>query len=164
MLNWEAVSPDTAETTHPSVVRAMVNILAEKGVKCIVADSPYKKYTLSNLEQVYLNTGMLEVANLTPCELNKNLKICKIDTPKGVMAKSLTILDVVNEVDAIINIGKVKIDENLGYFGACANMFGLIPGEKKTQILTRLNTIEDFNNYNLDIMKTIEDKIILNIL
>lgn len=159
-----AVSPDLAETTHPSVVRAMVNILTEKGVKCIVADSPYKKYTLSNLEQVYLNTGMLEVANLTPCELNKNLKICKIETPKGVMAKNLTLLDVVNEVDAIINIGKVKIDEKLGYIGACANMFGLVPGEKKTQILTRLNTIEDFNNYNLDIMQTVKDKLVLNIL
>ena len=40
-----SVSRDCAETTHPAVVGALVNMLTSLGVKCVVADSPYKAYT-----------------------------------------------------------------------------------------------------------------------
>lgn len=159
-----SVSRDSAESTHPAVVGALVNVLTSLGVKCILVDSPYKKYTVENLEQVYLNTGMLEVANLSNCELNRNLKTYKVKLNEGVATKDLTLLDVVNDVDAIINVGKIKLDNNLGYLGAVANLFGLVPGEKKTQVLNGLDTIENFNNYLLDIMCAVQDKIVLNVL
>lgn len=158
------VSRDNAETTHPAVVSALVNYLSNMGVKCIVADSPYKKYSLDSLDNVYLNTGMLEVANTTKCELNRNLKTYKVDIPNGVATKSLVLLDVINDVDAIINVGKVKIDNKLGYIGALANLFGLVPGEKKTLATNNCATVKDFNNYLLDIYQTIQDKLILNVL
>ena len=110
-----AESSDKAKTTHRSLVRAVVNIFSKMGVSCIVADSPFKKFSTTNLDNVYVNTGMLEMANQTACELNHNLSTCIINTPNGVKAKSLTILDVVNEVDAIINIGKINIQENRVY-------------------------------------------------
>jgi len=159
-----STSKDSAETTHPAVVGALVNVLSSLGVQCIVADSPYKKYSVENLDQVYLNTGMLEVANLTKCTLNMNLKTCKKQLNDGVATKSVTLLDIINDVDAIINVGKIKIDNNLGYLGATANLFGFIPGEKKTQVLNGLNTIADFNNYLLDLMTLVQDKLILNVL
>lgn len=158
------VGRDNAETTHPAVVSALVNVLSNLGVKCIVADSPYKKYSIDNLDHVYLNTGMLEVANTTKCELNRNLKTCKINLPNGVATKNLVLLDVINEVDAIINVGKVKFDNKLGYIGAVANLFGLVPGEKKTLAINSLNEVKDFNNYLLDIYQTIQDKLVLNVL
>lgn len=160
----DTVSSDSAINTHPSVVRAIVNIFSKMGVKCVVADSPYKKHTRTYLDQAYLNSGLLEVANLTPCELNRNLKVCEIETPNGVATKKLTLLDIINEVDLIVNVGKIKVDEELGYLGACSNIFGLVPGEKKTQILNRLLTQQDFNNYNLDILQAIKDKLAINIL
>ena len=159
-----SASRDNAESTHPAVIGALVNVLSSLGVKCILADSPYKKYTIENLDQVYLNTGMLEVANITKCELNRNLKTCKVEVKNGVATKNLTLLDIVNEVDAIINVGKIKIDNSLGYIGAVANMFGLIPGEKKTQVLNGLNTIESYNNFLLDLMSVVQDKLVLNVL
>ena len=159
-----SVSRDCAESTHPSVVGALVNVLTSLGVKCIVADSPYKKYTIQNLDQVYLNTGMLEVANVTNCELNRNLKTCKLKLNEGVATKELTLIDIVNDVDAIINVGKIKSDNNLGYLGAVANLFGLVPGEKKTQVLNGMDRIENFNNYLLDIMTAVKDKVVLNVL
>ena len=156
--------PDSAQTTHPSVVRAVVNILTNYGIKCVVADSPYGNYSISNLDRVYINSGMLEVANQTNCELNHNLKTCVMENPDGFMWKSLTLLDVVNNVDAIINLGKLKIDSTLVYFGASANLFGLVPGEVKTEILNRLTTLKDFYNYNLDIYQVLEGKLVLNVL
>lgn len=159
-----AVSKDSAESTHPAVVGALINVLSKLGVVCIVADSPYKKYSLEALDQTYLNTGMLEIANLTKCELNRNLKTSKIKLNNGIVTKSLTLLDVVNNVDAIINVGKVKVDNNLGYLGAISNLFGLVPGEFKTLILNRLSTVEDYNNYLLDLYSAIESKVMLNVM
>ena len=159
-----SVSRDCAETTHPAVVGALVNMLTSLGVKCVVADSPYKKYTVENLDQVYLNTGMLEVENLTKCKLNRNLKTCRKHVKDGVATKDITLLDIVNDVDAIINVGKVKMDNDLGYLGATANLFGLIPGERKTLVLNGLNTIADFNNYLLDLLSVVQQKTILNVL
>ena len=158
------VSPDKAETTHPSVVRAIVNYLSKIGVSCVVADSPFKKYNLTNLNSVYLNTGMLEMANLTTCELNHNLRTCNIKIPNGVATKQLTVLDVINDVDAIINVGKLKIDENLGCLAATSNIFGLIPGEMKTLVLNRLNSLKEYNNYVIDMFEALREKVVLNVI
>lgn len=159
-----SVGRDNAETTHPAVVSALVNLLSNMGVKCIVADSPYKKYSIENLDNVYINTGMLEVANTTKCELNRNLKTCKVNLPNGVATKNLTLLDVINDVDAIINVGKIKVDNQLGYIGAVANLLGLVPGEKKTLAIKSLNSCKDFNNYLLDIYQAVQNKLVLNVL
>ena len=160
----DAVSQDMAETTHPAVVRALVDYLSNMGVKCIVADSPEKKFTESYLNFVYLNTGMLEMANLTKCELNQDLKTSNVEVPNGVKTKCLTITDVANQVDAIINVGKLKFDDNLGYLGATSNIFGLVPGEMKTLVLNRLTALGDFNDYIIDMYETLKDKVVLNVL
>lgn len=159
-----ATSPDKAESTHPEIVRAVVNYLTKLGVTCVVADSPYGKFNVSNLNSAYLNTGMLEMANVTTCELNRNLSTVDISYPNGVMTKNFKVLDVINQVDAVINIGKLRIDDNLDYLGATANMFGLIPGEMKTMLLNRMSTLKDFNNYILDVYDALKNKIQLNIL
>ena len=156
-------SPDLAETTNPAVVGALVNVLTSLGCKCVVADSPYKKYTNINLDTVYLNTGMLEVANLTKCELNTNLKTCDIEHPNGVMTKNLTLLDVINDVDVIINVGKIKMDNQLGFLGATQNLFGLVPGNKKEVELNRFNTLKELNDYLIDIYETLSEKLVLNV-
>lgn len=158
------VSQDSAETTHPAVVRTVVDYLSKFGIKCIVADSPEKKFSNSYLSSVYVNTGMLEMANLTTCELNKDLSTSKIEVPNGVKTKGITVLDVYNQVDAVINIGKLKFDDELGYLGASSNIFGLIPGEMKALIKNRMNNLGDFNNYIIDMFETLKGKIVINIL
>lgn len=160
----KSCSPDEAETTHPSVVRAVVNVLSKLGVKCVVVDSPYGKFGLDHLDEVYVNTGMLEVANLTTCELNRNLNTNFIQLPNGIKTKRLHVLDVINEVDAIINIGKIKIDDTLGYCGALTNLLGIMPGDVKTININRLITLKDFYQFNLDVYNAVEDKLILNII
>ncbi len=159
-----ATAKDNAETTHPSVVRAIVDILTKMNVKCVVADSPEGKYNEHFLNDVYLNTGMLEMANLTTCELNQNLKITELQVENGVKTKAITVLEVVNEVDLIINVGKLKFDENLGFLGATANIFGLIPGNMKSLIFNRFHSLGDFNDYVIDMYETLKDKIAINIL
>ena len=160
----DAVSQDTAETTHPAVVRALVDYLTKAGAKCVVADSPMKKHNESNLSSVYLNSGMLEMANVTTCELNNDLTTTNIQIPSGLKTKVITVLDVVNKVDVIINVGKLKMEENLGYLGSTSNVFGLIPGEMKSLVLNRLTTLGDFNDYIIDMYETLKNKVVLNVL
>ncbi len=157
-------TPDTGVCTHPAIVRGVIDVLNEFGVNCVVADSPYGKLSNNTLDAIYMNTGMLEVANTTKCELNNDLKSCVVETPNGVKAKSIKMLDIINDVDAIINIGKLKIDETLGYIGACTNLFGLLPGDVKTLVKNRLNTVADFNDYIIDIIDALNDKLVLNII
>ncbi len=158
-----SVNPDTAEITHPAILRGIVNVLNEMGVNCVIADSPFGKYSLNNLDGIYLDTGMLEVANLTKCELNRNMKVQTVDLEEGVKTKCLTLLDEIKKVDAIINISKIKVDENLGLVSSTANLFGLVPGEEKTLILNQLTTVSDFNEYICDLTLALKDKLKFNI-
>ena len=160
----EAISQDAAKTTHPAVVQALVDALIKMGAKCIVADSPSSRHNIDYLNEVYFLAGMLDMANSTHCELNQNLKTSEIEVLGGIKTKSITTLDVINQVDAIINVGKLKFDENLGYLGATSNLFGLIPAEMKNLILNRFINLGDFNDYLIDMHEALKEKIILNVL
>lgn len=160
----EAASQDLALSTHPSVIRAIVDTVSNLGIKCIVADCPEKKFNEDYINTVYLNTGMLEMANLTSCELNKNLETHKVEIVDGVKTKAIRMLKILDEVDIVINVGKLKIDGKLGFLGATSNIFGVVPGEVKNLILNRLTTLSDFNNLIIDIYEKLSDKIVLNVL
>ena len=155
---------DSGVVTNPQVVCALIKVLNEMDIDCVIADSPMHGYSIGSLDELYFKTGMLSIANQTKCELNHNLKTCKVETLEGTRAKSLELLDVINDVDAIVNVGKVKMDEKLGYLGAVTNLFGLVPGEVKEEILNRLTTQKDFSNYCIDIVEALKDKLLLNVL
>ena len=159
-----ASSKDDGLTTHPAFIRGIVDCFNDMGVKCIIADSPENKFTEDHLSLVYFNTGMLEMANMTACELNTSLKTIEIEVPEGKRTKGIRVLEVINQVDAIINVGKLKFDNDWGYLGASTNLFGLIPGEMKSVIRNRLNNLDEFNDYIIDLHETLKNKIVLNIL
>ncbi len=157
-----SVSPNLAKSTHPAVVRAVVDVLNMYGVKCILADWPLKD--ANDLDKIYFETGMLEVANYSNCELNHDLSNCKFEIPNGISTKALYMLNLINDVDGIVNIGKVKFDEKLGFLGSTANLFGLVAGEYKNLIVNRLSNLQGFNNLLIDIFETLNKKLLLNVL
>lgn len=160
----EAVNKDMAETTNPAVVRAIADCLSKMGVECVVADCPNKKFSISHLNTVYIETGMLNMANSTKCELNKDLRIDDVEIETGKMIKYVPMLSIVNEVDAIINVGKMKLDDSLGYLGSTSNIFGVVPGEIRTNILSRVRNLGDYGDLILDIYEKLQNKIVLNVL
>lgn len=157
------IAPDFALTTHPNIICAIANVLNKCGVECSVAGSPYGKFDLQNLDKTYLETGMIDAENLSKVKLNHDLKTSNIKFEDGVKIKNLTLLNVVNDVDVIININKLVFDKHVGYMGAVSNMFNLIPGELKTVYFNRLTTIEDYYNFSIDLYCALKDKIKLNI-
>ncbi len=157
-------APDTAKTSHPDIVRGIVDVLTDMNVSVTVIDSPYGKYSQAELEKVYLETGMLDMANKTKCTLNHGLHTYTQEIPNGKKLKFVELLDEINNADGIINIGKINVDERFGYTGAANNIFGFVPGDRKLQLISRLTTTSDYNDAILDIYSVLKDKILLNII
>ncbi len=55
-----AASPDKAITTHPAVIRAVVEELLKIGAKIIIADSPGISYNIPSLHNIYRECGYEE--------------------------------------------------------------------------------------------------------
>src|SRR3989338_3250206 len=50
--------PEEGISTHPNFVRAVVRVLKRKGIRVAIADIPGNHRLESNLEKVYMITGM----------------------------------------------------------------------------------------------------------
>ena len=56
-----ALKPDKAATTHPAPLKALCELLVERGASVVVGDSPGGLFTQAYLAPIYKATGMHEV-------------------------------------------------------------------------------------------------------
>jgi uncharacterized protein (DUF362 family)/NAD-dependent dihydropyrimidine dehydrogenase PreA subunit len=118
--------PAKCISTHPVVVEAMVRFLQSKGATVFVGDSPAVhlpkfKAEKSGIAKVCETTGAKWVDfTLNPVE--KKLRKGKIKFAA-----------IVNEVDLIISLPKLKNHELVYFTGAIKNTLGLIPGFSKAK-------------------------------
>lgn len=152
--------PNNAKTTHPSVVIAIAEKLAKLGASCVIADCPESS---GMLNKIYETTQMLYASNQGNAELNLDETVTE-ENIDGVKTKKLTLMQLVNEVDYIVNIPKLIIDPTFVVKGAVDNLFGLVPSEMQDILKDRLMLPKDYNNYLLDILSVVQNKTILNIL
>lgn len=157
-------TPNSAKTTHPTVVSAVAELVAKCGATCVIADSPYGEFSQSKLDSTYVKTEMLNASNDGNATLNINDKVCVFPYEKGVITKSFYFIDAINDIDLIINVGKFRCDKFLGLVGCSQNLFGLTVGKMKNLIKTKCYTQDKFYNYILDTYEALEDKIVLNVL
>jgi NAD-dependent dihydropyrimidine dehydrogenase PreA subunit len=113
---------------------------------------------------VYEKTRMLEASNNGYAILNTNDKIDIISNQNGEFCREINIMDVINDVDVIINLGKFRCEKNLGLIGCSQNLFGLVPGGLKDLVKSRCHTLNSYYNYIIDLNEALEDKVVLSIL
>lgn len=152
--------PNDAKTTHPSIVIAIAEKLAKLGANCIIADCPESSGVLN---KIYETTQMLYASNQGNAELNLDETVVEQNID-GVKTKNITLLQLANEVDYIINIPKLIIDKTFVVNGAVDNLFGLVPSEMQDILKNRLFLPKDYNDYLLDILSVVKQKTVLNIL
>ena len=152
--------PNDGFTTHPTIVSAVAEKIFKLGASCVIVDTA-DSCANNAMDKIYEVTEMLNVSNEGYAELNTNFDVFKIDYD-GVMTKQLTLLEVINDCDIIINLPKFVVDEN-GVYCSVENLFGLIPSEMKIIAKNRLFTADDFNNYLLDLYKYVSEKVVLTI-
>lgn len=144
------MKPESAATTHPSLLCELVKILVEKGATVVVGDSPGGIYTSAYVNMVYSATGINEVENFGG-KVNQNFNKTYTKYPEAHVLKDFEYTAYLDEADAIINFCKLKSHGMMGMSAATKNMFGVIPGTLKPEYHFRFPNHADFANMIVDI-------------
>ncbi len=149
-------NPEEATTTHPIFVQAVAEILMDMGAIVMIGDSPGGPFTESFLRGIYRSTGMEQVRQITGCSLNKNTNSFTVEGKKSKLLNKIVLTDMLNDVDKVINLPKMKTHAFATYTGAVKNLFGLVPGTIKAEYHVRMPDMNDFAEALIDICEEVK--------
>ncbi len=124
-----AKPPDAAVTTHPAVVRAVIQLVREAGATPVVGDSP----GIGSAEKVAQKCGIAAVAKEFGVEIINLAQSISVENPNGKTFKRLELSKEAIEVDGIINLPKLKTHAQMFLTLGVKNMFGCVVGARKPQ-------------------------------
>lgn len=142
--------PDAAATTHPSIVCALTKLLVSRGASVIIGDSPGGPYGKVYLNRVYQVCGMTQAVAFGAV-LNQDFSTAKASYPDAMVLKEFEYTAFLDEVDAIIDVCKLKSHGMMALSAAAKNMFGVIPGTLKPEYHYRFPQAEKFARMILDL-------------
>lgn len=145
-----AMKPEEAATTHPVLISALVDMLAERGAEVVVGDSPGGLYNAAFVGRVYRVSGMTEVLS-HGAKLNDDYSERTATNPDGKVLKSFAYTAYLDRADLIINFAKLKSHGMMGMSCAAKNMFGTVPGVIKPEYHFRFPRHEDFADMIVDL-------------
>lgn len=151
-------SPEKAVTTHPSILRGMIQIVREAGGIPSIGDSP----AVGSLTKTAEKAGIKAVADEMKCPLVEFDKPVLPQKGGGKIFKQLEIDQTVLEADVIINLPKFKTHSLTLLTLGVKNLFGCVPGPRKA--LWHLKAGEDrktFAQILLDIYQIIRPPLTL---
>lgn len=125
-----AREPARGVTTHPAIVAAAIDYFRDRGALVSVGDSPGG--AIRGIRRVWQNTGMLEV-----CEA-KGVPLVNFEasgwTSRCVNGRSYEITKAILDFDRIVNLPKLKTHILVLLTCAVKNMFGCVPGFRKSAL------------------------------
>ncbi|MCF8008292.1 MAG: DUF362 domain-containing protein [Halanaerobiales bacterium] len=136
--------PEQVVTTHPLVIKKVIDYLKKYECKVIIGDSPGGPFTKKRLKSIYKKCGFLEFEKIDNVELNYDTSFSKVSFQDGLLIKSFQIANFIKDADLIINMPKLKTHSFMKYTGAVKNLFGAIPGMKKAEYHLRLPEVDNF--------------------
>lgn len=151
-----SMSPERAATTHPAVVSAVARLVVEAGGTPLIADSPGGPYTGGTLKSTYRRTGMEAAAEASGATLNYDTAGTQVSNPGGKVLHRLDLIQPLLEVDAVINLPKLKTHNLTVLTMAVKNLFGLVPGSLKIGYHSKLVDRQLFCEGLLDLMLYVE--------
>jgi len=143
--------PEEATTTHPVFTKALAEVLIEYGAEVIIGDSPGGPFNERMLKSVYKGCGIEEIAHEVGAKLNFNTNMMEVKNQKGRILKNLTVTEMLNDVDKVISVSKLKTHGLAVFTGAVKNMFGTVPGVLKAEYHVKMPDIRDFSDALVDI-------------
>ncbi len=145
---FAAVKPESALSTHPAMIGAMISLLNECGAQVLVGDNPV--FGFSRL--TYRRTGMLSALS------GKNARAVSLkDTaPRahacGRVIDRLLVSRLLDDVSAVISLPKLKAHNLMGMSGAVKNNYGLVHGGGiRKRLHLRFPVPDDFARMLLDL-------------
>ena len=144
--------PSEAVTTHPAVALALSREVERAGGMPVVADTPSGTVSRRRLRKVYESCGFLELERKGELALNWDLRVSRVSNPGGKVLRSVDILKVVHEADAVFTVPKLKTHTLTGITGATKVLYGIIPGLAKAGYHAKLPDVRDFCDMQLDLV------------
>lgn len=124
--------PERAVTTHPAVVRGVVEAVQGCGGVPVIGDSPGGENTPSSYDALLKATGMMGVIEETGCEyVYFDDEGVTLPSPGGRVFRRFTVARAVADADAVICLPKLKTHQLTAYSGAVKVLYGCIPGIAK---------------------------------
>ncbi|HKZ46489.1 MAG TPA: DUF362 domain-containing protein [Thermodesulfobacteriota bacterium] len=120
---------DAAVTTHPTVVRAVIQLVKEAGATPVVGDSP----GIGSAEKVAQKCGIAAVAKEFDVDVIGLATSISVENPAGKTFKRLELSKEAIEADGIINLPKLKTHAQMFLTLGVKNMFGCVVGARKPQ-------------------------------
>ncbi|MCF7919972.1 MAG: DUF362 domain-containing protein [Candidatus Cloacimonetes bacterium] len=154
-----AYAPSRAVTTHPVVIEAVIIKLQELGKEVWLGDSPGGSLPVSRVWQV---TGIDELCSRYGVRL-LNFNTAGISEHK-LHGESYQLAESFFTADAVISLAKYKTHSLMNYTGCIKNLYGLVPGLKKSDYHSRYPTYNDFKRVITDIYEICCRRIVLHIL
>lgn len=154
-----AFPPERAVTTHPVVLDAVIKILLEMDKEVWLGDSPGGT---APVKKVWQDTGMLQVA------AKHNIKLIKFGA-NGVVHKQGNGIEYhltkdYWDADAVINVCKYKTHSLMSFTGAIKNLYGLIPGVKKSDYHKEHPDHIQFSKVISELYNLVSDKLAFSIM
>ena len=142
--------PDSAVATHPALVSALCRLLTARGAQVRVGDSPGGVYTAAYISHFYATSGMTAVEE-TGARLNRDLSQREASFPAGKVLRSFQYTAWLDWADAVIDVCKLKTHGMMGMTCAVKNLFGVVPGTRKTEYHFRYPDPGDFADMLVDL-------------
>ncbi len=141
-----AAAPAEAVTTHPTVIRALVEMVQEAGGEAFIGDNPGnddQKVTLhkAGLQEIIDQTGAKALIFTDSKEYKAS----------GFQERLIPLAQELDQVDLIINAAKLKTHALTGLTGAVKNNYGLLFGKIKKRYHMEHPLPLDFSRLLIDI-------------
>ena len=143
--------PSRGVTTHPSVIRALALRVRDAGARAVIADSPGSPVEMPVLGALYRITGMEGAASETGATLGFDSSEVTISNPDGKFVKTVPVARMMAECDGIINVPKLKTHGFMVLSAGIKNMFGVVPGMRKSEFHFKMPKRELFGELLVDI-------------
>ncbi|MDD4125632.1 MAG: DUF362 domain-containing protein [Eubacteriales bacterium] len=144
------IKPEKAATTHPAMLCALVDMIAEKGADVVVGDSPGGIYNSVYVNRIYSIAGVREVEK-HGARLNQNFSQSAASFPGARVAKSFFYTSYLDDADCIIDFCKLKSHGMMGMSAGAKNMFGVVPGIIKPEYHYKYPNPKDFAGMIIDL-------------
>ena len=143
--------PEEGVTTHPIFVQALGDIIKEHGCEVIIADSPGGPFNKTLLKGVYKACGIEKIATESNFDLNYNTGAVVKQYSKAEILTEITSMEVLEKVDKIISLSKLKTHGMMKFTGAVKNMYGIVPGLIKAEYHFQYPELKNFSNMLVDV-------------
>ena len=147
---------DSAVTTHPAVLRAVLRMLEEYGCANVrFGDSPGQDTGAHALERL----GFRADEPVFGARLAPMTEEVHVDFPEGLTEKEFWFAKEVTEADAVINVCKMKTHTLMKITGAVKNPFGLLCGTRKARQHVRFPNEGVFARMLVDIHRCVNPRL-----